>query len=463
MIKIKFSVLPFIKGTSGRVALRVRWSSNAVKRQEVDFISGVYAEKDRWDSDSHKAKKSTTHHVRNMSFTASEINARISEFEQAIDDSFSACSLKNTVPTPQELKDMVNKVLCRVKQTASVVEEKQEKTLEELLQDFIQENAREKTWSDKCRQKYVQAYHHLTGANPKLKFASKITIDTMRNLKDWYIEKGYKNRTARKQTTMLKCFLKWINNQEGYSIPKAVLDFDTNLKVIRRTVTFLHYDELLRFSQFQFGVGEGRLSKARDLWCFMAFTSLRYSDLCNLKTGHIQDKQIEMMTQKTCDRIIIPLTDGAIAILNKYKGKETADGHVFDVPSNQKLNDYVKEAAKVAKLDRVILEDYIIGRERKSEQHKFYEIISCHDARRTFVSCSLAMGISPQVVMKCTGHKGYNTMKPYIETATETQALEMEKWNRNQYRSQIITRLEEFKEDDLKLILDYVKSRKTAV
>ena len=105
----------------------------------------------------------------------------------------------------------------------------------------------------------------------------------------------------------------------------------------------------------------------------------------------------------------------------------------------------------------------IIGRERKSEQHKFYEIISCHDARRTFVSCSLAMGIPPQVVMKCTGHKGYNTMKPYIETATETQALEMEKWNRNQYRSQIITRLEEFKEDDLKLILDYVKSRKTAV
>ena len=262
---------------------------------------------------------------------------------------------------------------------------------------------------------------------------------------------------------MLKCILKWINNQEGYSIPKAVLDFDTNLKVMRRTVTFLHYDELLKFSQFQFGIGEGRLAKARDLWCFMAFTSLRYSDLCNLKTGHIQDKQIEMMTQKTCDRIIIPLTDGAIAILNKYKGKETADGHVFDVPSNQKLNDYVKEAAKVAKLDRVILEDYMIGRERKSEQYKFYEIISCHDARRTFVSCSLAMGIPPQVVMKCTGHKGYNTMKPYIETATETQALEMEKWNRNQYRSQIITRLGEFKEDDLKLILDYVKSLKTAV
>ena len=44
------------------------------------------------------------------------------------------------------------------------------------------------------------------------------------------------------------------------------------------------------------------------------------------------------------------------------------------------------------------------------------------------------MGIPPETVMKCTGHKSYNTMKPYIETATETAALEMEKWNKNQYR-----------------------------
>lgn len=67
------------------------------------------------------------------------------------------------------------------------------------------------------------------------------------------------------------------------------------------------------------------------------------------------------------------------------------------------------------------------------------------------------MSIPAQVVMKCTGHKGYNTMKPYIETATETQALEMEKWNRSQYRSQIISLLDNANEDLLKNILEYVK------
>ena len=56
------------------------------------------------------------------------------------------------------------------------------------------------------------------------------------------------------------------------------------------------------------------------------------------------------------------------------------------------------------------------------------------------------MGIPPETVMKCTGHKSYNTMKPYIETATETAALEMEKWNKNQYRSKIINLLDDVDE-----------------
>ena len=223
----------------------------------------------------------------------------------------------------------------------------------------------------------------------------------------------------------------------------------------------MYYDELLKFSAFKFNKDEERLSRARDLWCFMAYTSLRYSDLANLKTGHINDGRIEMMAQKTGERLSIPLTDGAINILNTYKGKETDDGHVFVVPSNQKLNDAIKDAAKAAGIDRIIIDTYLIGSKRYEVQHKFYEIISCHDARRTFVSCSLAMGITPQVVMKCTGHKGYNTMKPYIDTAFETQSLEMEKWNRNQYRSQIINLLDKADEKQLKEILIFCESGRT--
>jgi predicted GIY-YIG superfamily endonuclease len=71
------------------------------------------------------------------------------------------------------------------------------------------------------------------------------------------------------------------------------------------------------------------------------------------------------------------------------------------------------------------------------------------------------MGIPAETVMKCTGHKSYNTMKPYIETATETQALQMEKWNKNQYRSKIINLLDDASEDFLKGVLSYIQEQQT--
>ena len=69
------------------------------------------------------------------------------------------------------------------------------------------------------------------------------------------------------------------------------------------------------------------------------------------------------------------------------------------------------------------------------------------------------MGIPPQVVMKATGHKGYKTMQPYIDTATETQTLEMERWNKNQFRSQIITQLDKMTENELSLISQLLQNK----
>ena len=75
MIKIKFTIRPFVK-TTGQVAVRVRWNS---KKSEVTFITGAYADVSKWDDDMHKAKHGTTHKVRNMSFTYYDINERIAD------------------------------------------------------------------------------------------------------------------------------------------------------------------------------------------------------------------------------------------------------------------------------------------------------------------------------------------------------------------------------------------------
>ena len=133
MIRIKFSIRAFIKPDTNKVAVRVRWNS---KKCETTFITGAYAEPDKWDDDTQKAKKGTTHHIRKMTFTASEINERISEFRQEIETSMETFSLRNIVPTTQELKDMVNRNLGRIEE---VIESKvtRKKTLAQLFEEFL--------------------------------------------------------------------------------------------------------------------------------------------------------------------------------------------------------------------------------------------------------------------------------------------------------------------------------------
>ena len=59
--------------------------------------------------------------------------------------------------------------------------------------------------------------------------------------------------------------------------------------------------------------------------------------------------------------------------------------------------------------------------------------------------------------MSATGHSDYESMKPYIEVADETQKLEMDKWNTHQYKSGIIEELDKMDSEQLKKLFEYVK------
>ena len=191
--------------------------------------------------------------------------------------------------------------------------------------------------------------------------------------------------------------------------------------------------------------------------CFMAFTSLRYSDLAALRPVNIVDGRLEICTEKTDDKLFITLNEHAQNIIDKYSWYQGET--VFPVPSNQKLNDYLKEAAKVAGLDREIVQIYFKGNKRCEDTYKFWEQISCHDARRTFVCCSLALGIPASVVMSCTGHSDYESMKPYIEVADETQKIQMEKWNSHQYKQEILESVDKMTTEQLKEVCKFINRK----
>ena len=448
MKKTNFSTRAYVM-KNGQVMIRVRWNS---KKNEVGFSVGYTIDPLKWDGDKQLVKSNTTHKIGGKIVYAREINNAIRSFLVCIEEVFAKYDLHSKTPTTTDLKELVNEKLGRIKQ--ETVNEDKVKTLKDIFSEFLLLRPQEGNWGDKIHEKYDQMWTQLSSCDPN------ITLETLdqskvQELVGWYIKNDYCNRTIQKQIRILKSFLRWVS-RHGYTINSGVLEFKLRLKVIPRTVTFLKYKELMHFFHYEFPKEKEYLSKARDMFCFMAFTSLRYSDLAALKPVNLVDGCLDFCTEKTDDKLHIALNEHAQQIIEKYSWYK--GDTIFPVPSNQKLNDYLKEAAKLAGLDREISQVYFKGNTRHEDTYKFWEQISCHDARRTFVCCSLALGIPASVVMSCTGHSDYATMKPYIEVADETQKIQIEKWNTHQYKSGIIESMEKMTPTQLKQLFEYVKS-----
>lgn len=61
------------------------------------------------------------------------------------------------------------------------------------------------------------------------------------------------------------------------------------------------------------------------------------------------------------------------------------------------------------------------------------------------------------IVMRATGHSDYESMKPYIEVLNETQRIEMEKWNKQSYKSEVISMIDKLDIRQLEQLSGYIK------
>lgn len=180
MLEIKFSTRAFVQ--DNKVFVHVYWDK---KKYQTTFPTGAYAGKSKWDKDQQRAKKNTTHVIKlkctEHVCTASEINESIAKVKEEIEGAFYIYSLKNSMPTSDDIRTMVNAALGRTDEDPA--KNLKQKTIQEYLDDFLSKGTREKNWDDQAKEKYTQAIMHFTSANPKVQVDS-ITIDSMYNLKN---------------------------------------------------------------------------------------------------------------------------------------------------------------------------------------------------------------------------------------------------------------------------------------
>lgn len=156
------------------------------------------------------------------------------------------------------------------------------------------------------------------------------------------------------------------------------------------------------------------LGVIRDVFCFCAFSGLRYSDVKKLQKSDIKNGCINIVTQKTSDILQIELNKFTKAIIDKYSTSNSK--LLLPVISNQKTNKELKEACKIVGINKNIKIVTFSGSNRIEINKPKYELISFHAARRTFVIECLRRGIPSEIIMKWTGHSDFSTMKRSVTT-----------------------------------------------
>ena len=223
-------------------------------------------------------------------------------------------------------------------------------------------------------------------------------------------------------------FLNWATDR-GYNTNTAYKTFRPTLKSTQKKVIYLTKEEILKMKNLVLPEGKEYLDPIRDVFLFCCFTGLRHSDAYGLRRTDVKGNHIEVTTVKTADSLSIELNDVSRSILDKYRDVDFKDNHALPFYTNQAMNRDIKELCRLAGIDEEIRVTTYKGNERIDGIHPKWGLVGTHTGRRTFIVNALSRGISPNIVMKWTGHSDYKAMKPYIDIVDSIKASEMTKMN----------------------------------
>lgn len=162
------------------------------------------------------------------------------------------------------------------------------------------------------------------------------------------------------------------------------------------------------------------LELSRDIFCLQCVTGLRVSDVLRIKPEYIKndgaDRYIEMRTKKKPHTFVsIPVGDIAGEILERYN---------FEIPKtyDQKINDQIKEVAKLAGITDNEEIEKSKGRKSIIANKKRYELISTHTGRRTALTNMRRAKMSLDAIQKISGHSTIKMLERYLKIDSSESA-----------------------------------------
>jgi len=204
-----------------------------------------------------------------------------------------------------------------------------------------------------------------------------------------------------KKFTTLALKHRWIKSNPFALYQLKYEDFDC---------PFLEENELKTISSIT--LTDDSLSIVRDVFVFSCYTGLCYIEVKNLKTGDIVngiDKEdwIMVRRQKSKTPVKLPLLEQANRILEKYQevSQDVHTNKLLPVFSDQKINKYLKEIAKLCKIEKNL---------------------TFHVARHTFATTVTLLNDVPiETVSKMLGHTKLSTTQKYARVVEQKISKDM--------------------------------------
>lgn len=350
-------------------------------------------------------------------------------------------------PEYQDLNDRLNRIASVIRSTY-----KENNYGEISLEDFkaqieIRMGLKQEDDRPQDFMSFVSDYNQRRREEPNLKRGTwKNWFSWEKHLSDFFQDTGYSREFYDIDFNFLEAYTSYLFNEKDHSINYVAKQVSTirqwmhdawrkDLHNNRRYEAFsvsktdtnrvaLYDDELEILYNTQFE--EKHMEETRDLFLMQTATLMRRSDFSRITRDNITEiktengpvKLIDVITEKTRERVAIPVFWYLEPLLEKYN---------YQIPQklDQVFNRQLKEVCKLAGLDRKILWMTTKGGTAKKEHRPLCGVVASHCARRSGATKLVLDGWPRYAVMKLTGHKTESEFNKYIVTGNRMEAAHM--------------------------------------
>jgi site-specific recombinase XerD len=284
----------------------------------------------------------------------------------------------------------------------------------EAYDTFVEEKKKGKEWSEATIKRYKNIKNILEDFETKRKYKltfSKINHTFHREFTSYCMDDlKHINNTYARNLGLFKTFMFWAMKNK-YTFNNTFMEFKRVERVITNQIA-LALEDLQKLLEHEFE--SSKLEKVRDVFVFACVTGMRFGELSLISESNVTDSEILLKEDKDTNKPArsIPLTSISKLILKKYDYK-------LPLIANQKQNEYIKEVFKELDYNQKVQRITTRGKENIKEDVEFYNRISTHTARRTFITMMKRQGKSDKLIAKITGHTDMKTLNQYYQVDDE--------------------------------------------